>query len=75
MKVSRNLRLSCRILAAYRLRTTLCIGSVVIGVASVIVMVSVGRGTERRVVDMIAGMGTNLIVVNAGHVRLVGGRA
>ena len=75
MKVSRNLRLSCRILAAHRLRTTLCIGSVAIGVAAVIVMVSLGRGTERRVIDMIAGMGTNLIVVNAGHVRLVGGRA
>lgn len=39
-----------------------------------VVMVSMGRGAERRVLDMIHDMGTNLIVVNAGHVTLVGGR-
>ncbi len=46
-----------------------------IGVAAVIIMVSLGRGAEKRVLDMIRDMGTNLIVVNAGRVTLVGGRA
>ena len=46
----------------------------VIGVAAVIVMVSMGRGAQKRILDMIHDMGTNLIVVNAGHVSLVGGR-
>lgn len=46
----------------------------VIGVAAVIVMVSMGRGAQKRILDMIHDMGTNLIVVNAGRVSLVGGR-
>ncbi|MBN1627836.1 MAG: ABC transporter permease [Deltaproteobacteria bacterium] len=46
-----------------------------IGVAAVIIMVSLGRGTQKRILDMIHDMGTNLIVVNAGHVTLLGGRA
>jgi len=37
-------------------------------------MVSMGRGVQKRILDMINDMGTNLIVVNAGHVTLVGGR-
>ncbi|MBC8357589.1 MAG: ABC transporter permease [Candidatus Aminicenantes bacterium] len=45
-----------------------------IGVAAVVVMVSMGRGIQKRVLDMIHDMGTNLIVVNAGHITLVGGR-
>ena len=45
-----------------------------IGVAAVLVMVSMGRGVQKRVLDMIQDMGTNLIVVNAGHITLVGGR-
>ncbi len=48
--------------------------SMTIGVAAVIVMVSMGRGAQKHVLDMIRDMGTNLIVVNAGHVTLVGGR-
>ncbi|MBN2570033.1 MAG: ABC transporter permease [Deltaproteobacteria bacterium] len=45
-----------------------------VGIAAVVVMVSMGRGVQKRVLDMIQGMGTNLIVVNAGHITLVGGR-
>jgi len=45
-----------------------------IGVAAVVVMASMGRGAQKRILDMIHDMGTNLIVVNAGHVTLVGGR-
>ena len=45
-----------------------------IGVAAFVVMVSMGRGAHRHVLDLIHGMGTNLIVVNAGQVTLVGGR-
>jgi len=41
---------------------------------AVVVMVSMGRGAQKRILDMINEMGTNLIVVNAGHITLVGGR-
>lgn len=74
MKVTKTIALSCKILAAHRLRTSLCISSMAIGVAAVVVMVSIGRGVQKLILDMIHDMGTNLIVVNAGHITLVGGR-
>lgn len=74
MKITKTIALSCKLLAAHKLRTALCVSSITIGVAAVVVMVSMGRGTQKRVLDMINDMGTNLIVVNAGHITLVGGR-
>ena len=52
----------------------MCVFSMSIGVASVVVMVSMGQGAQKHILDMIHDMGTNLIVVNAGQVTLVGGR-
>jgi len=37
-------------------------------------MVSAGRGAEKRILDRIREMGTNLIVVNAGQTRIFAGR-
>lgn len=74
MKLTKSVALSFKILTAHKLRTVLCISSMAVGVAAVVVMVSMGRGVQKRLVDMIHDMGTNLIVVNAGHVTLVGGR-
>ena len=74
MKLSRNLALSCELLAAHKLRTLLSVLGIVVGVAAVVLMVSVGRGAEKRILDRIRDMGTNLIVVNAGQTRLVAGR-
>jgi putative ABC transport system permease protein len=72
--LSRNAVLSCQILAAHKLRTLLSLVGVVAGVAAVIVMVSVGRGAEKRVLDRIRAMGTDLIIVNAAPARLMMGR-
>jgi putative ABC transport system permease protein len=74
LKLTKTVSLSFKILTAHRLRTFLCISSMAVGVAAVVVMVSMGRGVQKRIMDMIHDMGTNLIVVNAGHVTLVGGR-
>lgn len=74
MKLTKTIILSLKILSAHRLRTALCISSIAIGVAAVVVTVSMGRGVQKRVLGMIQDMGTNLIVVNAGHITLVGGR-
>jgi putative ABC transport system permease protein len=74
MKLSKNVLLSCEILAAHKLRTGLSVLGIVVGIAAVVLMVSVGKGIEKQIVDRIKGMGTNLIVVNAGQTRIVAGR-
>ena len=74
MQFSRNALLSCQILAAHTLRTLLSMAGVVVGVGAVILMVSVGRGAERRILDRVGKMGTNLITVNAAPARLMIGR-
>jgi putative ABC transport system permease protein len=72
--LSRNALLSCQILAAHKLRTLLSLSGVIVGVGAVILMVSVGRGAERRILDRIRGMGTDLLIVNAAPAQLMIGR-
>jgi len=74
MKVSKNVALSCEILAAHKLRTLLSVTGIVVGIATVVLMGAAGRGAERQILDRIRDMGTNLIVVNAGQTRIVAGR-
>jgi putative ABC transport system permease protein len=47
---------------------------VLIGIGSVIVMVAIGKGAQKELMDVIAGMGENLITVNAGEMKRRGGR-
>ena len=74
MRLTRNLVLSCEILAAHKLRTLLSVTGIIVGVAAVIVVVSAGQGAEQRILDRIRHMGHNLIIVNAGQTVLLAGR-
>jgi putative ABC transport system permease protein len=74
MKLARNIALSLEILAAHKLRTGLSILGVVVGVASVILMVVAGQGAEQNILNRIRGMGTDLVAVNAGQVQIIAGR-
>ena len=74
MKLSRNVILSCEILAAHKLRTLLSVLGIVVGVGAVVLMVSAGKGAEKRILGRIRDMGTNLITVNAGQTRIIAGR-
>ena len=74
MKLSRNIVLSCEILAAHKLRTLLSVVGIVVGVAAVTVIVSAGRGAQEQIMERIREMGTNLIVVKAGQTKVIGGR-
>jgi putative ABC transport system permease protein len=74
MKHGRNLRLSLSILGAHRLRTSLTILGVLVGVAVLVVVVSIGDGMSREITAKFQAMGTDLLVVRAGQVRVWGGR-
>jgi putative ABC transport system permease protein len=53
-------------LSANKLRSGLTILGIVIGVAAVIAMVSIGRGAEATITNSIEGIGTNLLFVFRG---------
>ncbi|HSM91534.1 MAG TPA: ABC transporter permease [Anaeromyxobacteraceae bacterium] len=48
---------------------------IAVGVAALVAMVGVGQGAERAVVERIRAMGSDLVTVSAGQVRVVLGRA
>jgi putative ABC transport system permease protein len=74
VKLSKNIGLSIEILAANKLRTFLSVIGIVVGVASVVLMVAAGQGAQQRILDRIRDMGANLIVVNAGQTQIIAGR-
>ncbi|MCI0520708.1 MAG: ABC transporter permease [Chloroflexi bacterium] len=53
-------------LAANKMRSGLTILGIVIGVAAVIAMISIGRGAENTITGSIQGIGTNLLFVFEG---------
>jgi len=53
-------------LAANKMRSILTVLGIVIGVAAVIAMISIGRGAESTITGSIQGIGTNLIFVFRG---------
>src|SRR5688572_30361167 len=73
-RLGARLRLSVQLLGAHRLRTALSVSGLVVGVAVVIVMVAIGAGAERRVLERVRAMGTNLLVVSAAPAPRVAGR-
>jgi putative ABC transport system permease protein len=74
-RLLRQARLSLSLLAAHPLRTTLSASGLVAGIASVMVMVALGRGAERRVVERVRALGTDLLIVTAAPAQRVAGRA
>lgn len=57
-------------LYANKLRSTLTILGIVIGVAAVIAMLSIGKGAQQSITNQIESIGTNLVYVSPGSVRL-----
>lgn len=73
-RLTRGLLLSLQLLVAHPLRTALSVSGLLAGVAAVIVMVAIGQGAERRVLDRVQAMGTNLLVVSAAPAQRVAAR-
>lgn len=60
-------------IAAHPLRSALTSLGVVIGVAAVVMMTSIGLGAQQRVTSAIGGLGSNLLIVSPGASRGPGG--
>ncbi|OGJ64919.1 hypothetical protein A3E47_03400 [Candidatus Peribacteria bacterium RIFCSPHIGHO2_12_FULL_54_10] len=50
-----------------KMRSGLTMLGVIIGVASVVLMVAIGRGAQKTVTDRIQSMGTNLLIIQPGR--------
>ncbi|MFM8375947.1 MAG: ABC transporter permease [Phenylobacterium sp.] len=66
-------RFAAGAIVAHPLRSGLTSLGVVIGVASVVMMTSIGMGAQRQVTDTISGLGSNLIIVSPKQPRSSGG--
>jgi len=60
-------------LRANRLRSALTMLGVIIGVAAVILLVSLGEGTKNYVEEQFAGLGANILIVTPGKIETRGG--
>lgn len=60
-------------IVAHPMRSALTSLGVVIGVAAVVMMTSIGLGAQQRVTSAIGGLGSNMLIVSPGAARGVGG--
>ncbi len=61
-----SVRVAVRALAANKLRTTLTMLGIIIGVGAVIALMSIGKGAQAQITSQIQGLGTNLLFIRPG---------
>lgn len=64
MKFSKLLKMAISSVLANKMRSFLTMLGIIIGIASVIVLVGMGQGTKQKVSSQIESLGTNLLTVN-----------
>ncbi|GII30729.1 ABC transporter permease [Planotetraspora mira] len=70
MRTAEALRMALEALRVNRLRSTLTMLGVIIGVLAVVILVAIGTGAKNAVEKEIAGLGSNIILVVPGQVGL-----
>ncbi|MEA2163334.1 MAG: putative transport system permease protein [Thermoanaerobaculia bacterium] len=66
MKLMTLVKLAIQAIRKNKMRATLTMLGIIIGVAAVIVMVAVGYGARSRIKQQISNLGTNMIVITPG---------
>src|SRR5712692_6691716 len=69
MNILESFRIALRSLGANKLRAGLTMLGVIIGVAAVIALVSIGRGASASITAQIQSIGTNLLFVRPGSTQ------
>jgi putative ABC transport system permease protein len=73
MSILNNIRIALRALKANKLRSSLTVLGIVIGVAAVVALLSIGKGATQGITSQVEGMGTNLITVTSSRMFGPGG--
>ncbi len=63
LRVGLMAMIAFRALRRNKLRSTLTALGIIIGVASVVSIMAIGRGTQRRIQDQVSSLGSNLLIV------------
>ncbi|OPY58734.1 MAG: Macrolide export ATP-binding/permease protein MacB [Pelotomaculum sp. PtaU1.Bin035] len=66
MQLASNFEVAINGIKANKLRSSLTMLGIIIGVAAVIIMISVGQGASKKISDQISSMGSNLLMVFSG---------
>jgi putative ABC transport system permease protein len=72
MDLMGTIRIAMRALARNKLRSSLTMLGIIIGVGAVIAMVGLGQGAQQQVQAQIAAMGSNMLFVGSGTVNRSG---
>ncbi len=72
MNTGELVRLAWGAVTAHRLRSALTVLGIVIGIASVILLTSLGEGTRRYILSEFSQFGTNLIAIHKGRTTTSG---
>jgi putative ABC transport system permease protein len=70
MLFSENFKIAIRALRANKLRSVLTILGIVIGVATVVALLSIGKGATASITGQIQSGGSNLLTVSAGRMQM-----
>jgi putative ABC transport system permease protein len=73
MKLQKSLKLAINILLHSKLRSWLTIIGIVIGVAAIVAIVSIGEGAQVSINSRLGGLGADIITVSPGFERASGG--
>jgi putative ABC transport system permease protein len=78
MNILENIRNALGAIGSNKMRSGLTMLGIIIGVASVVLLVAIGQGTQRSVTSRIQNLGTNLLTISPGsstqtNVRFGGG--
>lgn len=72
MKIANLLKVAVNALKRNKLRAFLTMLGIIIGVASVITMLAIGQGSKKSIEDQISSMGSNMLFVMPGTMRMGG---
>ncbi len=72
MKASKSLKLAVNILRHSKLRSWLTIVGIVIGVAAVVAIISIGEGMQQSIEERLGGLGSDIITITPGASRASG---
>lgn len=66
MDMTGSVRIALRALGANKLRSSLTMLGVIIGVGAVIALMSIGTGMQQQITSQVRGLGTNLLFITPG---------